>query len=134
MDGIGLVGRVAGLGQETSRILLLTDTNSRLPVTIQPSGQTAILTGDNSPVPLIDFLEKPELVRPGDRIVTSGDGGVFPADLLVGQLVEAADGQFRVRLAADFERLAFLRVLRSAPKEPIPEFGDVINFDETVPE
>ena len=134
MDGIGLVGRVAGLGQETSRILLLTDTNSRLPVTIQPSGQTAILTGDNSPVPLIDFLEKPELVRPGDRIVTSGDGGVFPADLLVGQLVEAADGQFRVRLAADFERLAFLRVLRSAPKEPIPEFGDVIIFDETVPE
>ena len=134
MDGIGLVGRVAGLGQETSRILLLTDTNSRLPVTIQPSGQTAILTGDNSPVPLIDFLEKPELVRPGDRIVTSGDGGVFPADLLVGQLVEAADGQFRVRLAADFERLAFLRVLRSAPKEPIPEFGDVIIFDEMVPE
>ena len=62
------------------------------------------------------------------------DGGVFPADLLVGQLVEAADGQFRVRLAADFERLAFLRVLRSAPKEPIPEFGDVIIFDETVPE
>ena len=131
MDGIGLVGRVSGLGQETARVLLLTDNNSRLPITIQPSGQTAILSGDNSPLPVIEFLEKPELVRPGDRVVTSGDGGVFPADLLVGQLVESREGRYQVRLAADFERLAFLRVLRSAPTEEITEFGDVIILDET---
>lgn len=130
MDGIGLVGRVSGLGQETARVLLLTDNNSRLPITIQPSGQTAILSGDNSPLPVIEFLEKPELVRPGDRVVTSGDGGVFPADLLVGQLVESREGRYQVRLAADFERLAFLRVLRSAPTEEITEFGDVIILDE----
>ncbi|MDG1431975.1 MAG: rod shape-determining protein MreC [Paracoccaceae bacterium] len=132
MDGIGLVGRIAGLGQETSRVLLLTDANSRLPITIQPSGQTAILFGDNSPTPLIDFLEKPELVRPGDRVVTSGDGGVFPADLLVGQLIESRDGRYHVRLAADFERLAFLRVLRGVPKEEINDQGEIIIFDETV--
>ena len=131
MDGIGLVGRVSGLGQETARVLLLTDNNSRLPINIQPSGQTAILSGDNSPLPVIEFLEKPELVRPGDRVVTSGDGGVFPADLLVGQLVESREGRYQVRLAADFERLAFLRVLRSAPTEDITEFGDVIILDET---
>ncbi len=132
MDGIGLVGRISGLGQQTSRVLLLTDANSRLPITIQPSGQTAILFGDNSPTPLIDFLEKPELVRPGDRVVTSGDGGVFPADLLVGQLIESRDGRYHVRLAADFERLAFLRVLRGVPKEDINDQGDIIIFDETV--
>jgi len=131
MDGIGLVGRVSGLGQETSRVLLLTDNNSRLPITIQPSGQTAILFGDNSPWPVIEFLEKPELVRPGDRVVTSGDGGVFPADLLVGQLEESREGRYQVRLAADFERLAFLRILRSAPSEDIGDFGDIIIFDET---
>lgn len=131
MDGIGLVGRISGLGQETSRVLLLTDTNSRLPITIQPSGQTAILAGDNSPTPLVDFLEKPELVRPGDRVVTSGDGGVFPADLLVGQLIESRDGRFLVRLAADFERLAFLRVLRGVPKEDLRDFDDVILFNES---
>lgn len=131
MDGIGLVGRISGIGQETSRVLLLTDTNSRLPITIQPSGQTAILFGDNSPTPVIDFLEKPELVRAGDRVVTSGDGGVFPADLLVGQLIESREGHYQVRLAADFERLAFLRVLRGVPKEEIDEFGEIIIFDET---
>jgi len=126
MDGIGLVGRISGVGQETARVLLLTDNSSRVPVNIQPSGQTAVLTGNNSPTPLIDFLEKPELVRAGDRVVTSGDGGVFPPDLLVGQVVEDRQGRLVVRPAADFERLAFLRILRSAPPSPIVEEHDVI--------
>ena len=56
---------------------------------------------------------------------------LFPVDLLVGQLVESREGRYQVRLAADFERLAFLRVLRSAPTEEITEFGDVIILDET---
>ena len=128
MDGIGLVGRISGLGQETARVLLLTDNTSRVPVTIQPSGQTSILTGDNSPTPVIEFLEKPELVRAGDRVVTSGDGGVFPPDLLVGQLAEDRQGQIVVRLAADFERLAFLRILRSEASSAIEERHDIINF------
>ena len=126
MDGIGLVGRISGVGQETARVLLLTDNSSRVPVTIQPSGQTAVITGNNSSTPLIDFLEKPELVRAGDRVVTSGDGGVFPPDLLVGQVVEDRQGRLVVRPAADFERLAFLRILRSAPPSPIVEEHDVI--------
>jgi rod shape-determining protein MreC len=79
MDGIGLVGRISGLGENTARVVLLTDSNSRLPVTIQPSGQRAILSGDNTARPPLEFLESPELVRPGDRVVSSGDGGVFPS-------------------------------------------------------
>lgn len=121
MDGIGLVGRIAGVGQETSRVMLLTDTSSRIPVTIQPSGQRAILAGDNTLNPPLDFLEDDALVRPGDRVVSSGDGGVFPADLLVGQVALDTDGRLRVRLSADYERLEFLRVLRSQPHEQIPD-------------
>jgi len=119
MDGIGLVGRIAGVGRETSRVLLLTDTSSRIPVIIQPSGQRAILAGDNTIAPPIEFLENTALVRPGDRVVSSGDGGVFPADLLVGQVVLGTDERLRVRLAADYERLEFLRVLRAQPNELI---------------
>jgi rod shape-determining protein MreC len=48
MDGLGVVGRVSGVGERTARVLLLTDSNSRIPVTIQPSGQQALLMGDNS--------------------------------------------------------------------------------------
>jgi rod shape-determining protein MreC len=56
MDGIGLVGRISGVAKNTSRVILLTDTSSRIPVTIQPSGQRAIVAGDNSAAPPIDFI------------------------------------------------------------------------------
>lgn len=129
-DGLGLVGRISGVGRSTSRVILLTDPASRIPVTIQPSGQRALLSGDNSPLPPVDFIEDPELVRPGDRVVSSGDGGVFPAGLLVGQLAQGADGRTRVRLAADYGRLEFLRVLRSHTAETITDPGALIAAPE----
>lgn len=126
MDGLGLVGRISGVGHTTSRVVLLTDSSSRVPVTIQPSGQKAILSGDNTAFPLIDFLENADAVRPGDRVVSSGDGGVFPAGLLVGQVLQGQDRRLRVRLSADYERLDFLRVLRSHPAEQLQDAGPLI--------
>lgn len=126
MDGSGLVGRIAGVGQATSRVLLLTDPSSRIPVTIQPSGQHALLSGDNTPLPALDFIESPENVRPGDRVVSAGDGGVFPPGLLIGQVALATDGRLRVRMSADYGRLEFLRVLRSHPAEQLPDTGRLI--------
>lgn len=129
-DGLGLVGRISGVGQNSSRVLLLTDPESRVPITIQPSGQNAVLSGDNTRLPQVRFVEAPEAIRAGDRVVTSGDGGVFPAGLLVGQVAIGADGQLRLRLSADYERLEFLRVLRSAPPEPIEAPGDLVVPDD----
>lgn len=126
MDGLGLVGRIAGVGQNTSRLLLLTDASSRIPVTIQPSGQKAMLVGDNSAAPPLEFVEAPEQIRPDDRVVSSGDGGVFPAGILVGSVVQTPDKRFRVRLAADYDRLDFVRVLRSHAAEPINGAGALI--------
>jgi rod shape-determining protein MreC len=126
MDGIGLVGRISGVGERTSRVILVTDSNSRIPVTVQPSGQKAILSGDNSPLPPLEFIEDTDEVRPGDRVVTSGDGGVFPAGLLVGQVALGTDKRLRVVLAADYQRLEFLRVLRSHELEPILDPGNLI--------
>ena len=126
MDGIGVVGRISGTGERSARVILLTDPASRMPVQIQPSGRAAILQGDNTTAPLIDFLENPDLIRPGDRIVSSGDGGVFPAGLLVGQVARGPDGALRARLAADHERLSFLRVLRARPMEAISDPGRLV--------
>jgi rod shape-determining protein MreC len=125
-DGLGLVGRISGVGQTTSRVLLLTDPGSRIPVTVLPSGQRAILTGDTTVAPLLEFVESPEQVRPGDRVVSSGDGGVFPAGLLVGQAVMGTDNRLRLRLAADYERLEFLRVLRSRGVEALTDPGTLV--------
>lgn len=126
MDGLGLVGRISGVGARTARVLLLTDGNSRVPVTIQPSGKRAILAGDTTGAPALEFVENPEDVRAGDRIVTSGDGGVFPPDLAVGQVVRSTDGRLRVRLSADTSRLEFLRVLRTREEPGIDTTGALL--------
>ncbi len=126
VDGLGLVGRVSGVGDRTARVILLTDINSRVPVLVQPAGQRALLTGDNTNAPLLEFIEDPEQLRPGDRVVTSGDGGIFPSDLLVGTVATGPQGRLRVRLAAEYKRLEFIRVLRQTPGETIPGTGDLI--------
>jgi rod shape-determining protein MreC len=129
MDGIGLVGRISGVAQNTARVILLTDASSRIPAVIQPSGQRAIVAGDNTAAPPVDFLENPDLVRAGDRVISSGDGGVFPAGLLIGQVAEDPGGRLRVRLAADYERLEFLRVLRHHGNEAVSDSAQVISPD-----
>lgn len=135
MDGIGLVGRISGTGRETARVILLTDAASAVPATIQPSGQTVLVSGDNTAAPLLTFVENPEQVRPGDRVVTSGDGDVFPAGLLIGQVAEDRGGRLRVRLSADYERLEFLRVLRHHGTEGISDPGQLIapDLDDFLP-
>ena len=126
MDGIGLVGRISGVGNTTSRVILLGDSSSRIPITIEPSNQRALMIGDNTARPPIEFLEKPDLIRPGDRVVTSGDGGVFPADLLIGRVVQETSGRLRVQLSADTQRLEFLRIIRHFPREQITTTGGLV--------
>ena len=132
MDGIGLVGRISGTGATTARVLLLTDAASSIPAIIQPSGQTALIRGDNTAAPVVDFLENPDMVRPGDRVISSGDGGVFPAGLLIGQVAAAPSGRLRVRLAADYERLDYLRVLRHYGTDPVHDPGQVVLPGDTL--
>ena len=131
IDGIGLVGRIAGVGERTSRVILLGDTSSRVAVTIESNGQTALVVGDNTSQPPIEFLENPETVRPGDRVMTSGDGGVFPSGILVGQVTQTQSGRLRVRLAADMQRLEFLRVIRHMPRETISTPGGLVGVQNT---
>ena len=134
MDGLGLVGRISGISSSTSRVILLTDNASQIPVILQPSGQRAILMGDNSFAPPVEFIENIDLVRPGDRIVTSGGGGVLPAGLLVGTLAMDPNGRLRARLAADYERLEFLKVLRDYGTEKIDSFGSLLKPKEASPD
>ena len=128
MDGIGLVGRIAGVGERTSRVILLGDTSSRVAVKIESNGQTALVVGDNTSRPPIEFLENSETVHPGDRVVTSGDGGGFPSGILVGQVTQTPSGRLRVRLAADMQRLEFLRVIRHQPRENISTTGGLVGL------
>ncbi len=135
VDGLGLVGRISGVADHTSRLVFLSDVSSQVPAIIRPTGQKAIVHGDNTLTPKVLFIDAPDDALPGMRVVTSGDGGVFPPELLIGQIVRARTGEIRVLLAADFEGLEFVRILRASPQDQINGNGDLVGAEilEDVP-
>lgn len=108
----GLVGRIVGVTAGASRVLMLTDPASRTPVMIDRTNARAILTGDGGPNPRLEYLRGQDPVRVGDRLLTSGDGGVFPRGLPVGLAVKGLDGRWRVALAADKAPVDYVRILK----------------------
>jgi rod shape-determining protein MreC len=78
---------------------------------IERTNARAILTGDGGPNPRLDYLRGHEPVKEGDRILTSGDGGVIPRGLPVGFAVKGLDGKWRVVLASDRAPIDFVRIL-----------------------
>lgn len=111
MSENGLVGRVIGVTNGVSRILMLTDTASRTPVMIDRTNARAILAGDGGPNPRLEYLRGQEPVKQGDRLVTSGDGGVLPRGLPVGVAVKGLDGRWRAVLASDAAPVDFVQVM-----------------------
>lgn len=107
----GLVGRVVGVAKGASRVLLLTDIASRTPVMIDRTNARAILTGDGGPNPKLEYLRGVDPIQQGDRVVTSGDGGVVPRGLPVGAAVKGLDGRWRVVLFADQASIDYVRIL-----------------------
>ena len=118
VSGEGLVGRVMSAGIRSARVLLITDRRSHVPVLAGPQRVHAILVGDNGARPLLRFLPRNAALSPGDVVVTSGRGGVFPPDLPVGDVGAAARSGGRVEVVphVDWTRLHFVRVIdRAAP-------------------
>ena len=111
VTGDGLIGRVVAAGDRSARVLLLTDLNSRIPVMFEETRERAILAGDNTASPKIAFLRQNARVNTGDRIVTSGHGGVLPPGLPVGMVTSVAGEAVQVRPFAELDRLEFVRVI-----------------------
>ena len=109
--GNGLVGRVTEVGDRAARVLMITDLNSRIPVQIDGNHDRAILAGDNTDRPQLAYVGPHTKINLGDRIVTSGDGGVFPPGMPVGTVASIDGGTIRIEPYADLSRVEFLRVV-----------------------
>lgn len=112
----GLVGRVTGAGGRSARVLLVIDLNSRIPVVVQSTRDRAVLAGDNTDQPRLVHLPAGAPVTPGDRIVTSGHGGVFPPGIAVGVVASVDEDGVRIRPFVNWQRLEFVRVVDYDPK------------------
>ena len=111
VTGDGLIGRVAGVGDRATRVLLISDLNSRIPVLIEATRTRAILAGNNSNRPRLIHMAPGTTVSPGDRIVTSGHGGVFPVGLPVGMVDAVNEGGISVLPFVARDRLEYVRIL-----------------------
>jgi rod shape-determining protein MreC len=119
----GLIGRVVSVGQQTSRVLMLDDYNSRIPVLGEGSRVRAVLAGQAShppelytapfqpQSPRLDFIVGAQNLREGERMITSGDGGLYPRGIPVGLAHRDGDGQWHVALAAAQRPIDFVRIL-----------------------
>jgi rod shape-determining protein MreC len=110
INGDGLIGRTVDAGASVSRVLLLNDLNSRIPVLVGPAGVRALASGDNSAELRLDFLHDGTQLYPGDEVYTSGSDGVLPRGLHVG-VVTGSPGAYRVRPHAELGSLDVVSVL-----------------------
>lgn len=100
IDQRGMIGRIYLTGEHTSWVILLTDLNSRIPVSIEPNTDQAIMTGDNTPMPVIETLAHGVQLKADAQVVTSGDGDILPAGIPIGVIMPVG-GAYRVVLFAD---------------------------------
>lgn len=121
VTGEGLVGRVSEVGSRAARVLLVTDLNSRVPVIVEGAQQRALLTGDNSERPRLRYLDAGAGIKVGERVVTSGQGGVFPPGLPVG-VVASVDGEApSVEPYLELSRVEYLRIVDYGLADGLPK-------------
>jgi rod shape-determining protein MreC len=110
----GLVGRVVDVGRTTARVMLLTDLNARTPVMVLESGERAVLAGANADRPRLMFLSRTVELKVGQRLVTSGIDGVFPAGIPVGEIVEVGERGPRALPYVNWNSVVMVRILDHA--------------------
>lgn len=117
LSGEGLIGRIVQVGKNTSRVLLVTDRNSRVPVLVENTQQHAILAGRNDKKPVVMRVANDNTISIGARIITSGRGGVFPYGLPIGRIFLDENGEKRVKLSADMGALVHVRIVNKPVDE-----------------
>jgi rod shape-determining protein MreC len=120
VTGEGLVGRVSEVGSRAARILLITDMNSRVPVIVESTRYRAILAGDNTARPSLRYFDAGAAIRNGDRIVTSGQGGVFPPGLPVGVVTSVDGATARVEPFVALAQVDYLRLVDYGLADALP--------------
>lgn len=111
LAGEFLVGHVAEVGARSSRLQLITDINARTPVLLEATRTRAIMTGDNSRHPRLNYITGSPTVAVGDRVVTAASGGAFPPGIPVGAVSSLSDGVIRVEPFVQRHRLEFVSIV-----------------------
>ena len=109
LDGDNFIGRIVDVNFFSSRVLLVSDLNSKIPVLSEPSGSHAILSGHGTNEPTLEYLSKNNGIQDGDKIYTSGKEGIFTPGLVVGK-AKIEKNKIKVLLFADLDQITFVNI------------------------
>jgi rod shape-determining protein MreC len=117
----GLVGRISSVSLAQSQVVLLGDPNCKVSALVQNESRVSGVIGPYGPIDgslvAMTYLPPNANVKPGQNVVSSGNGGIFPKEITIGKIVDAHPAEFglsteaRVKLAADLNSLAEVFVL-----------------------
>jgi len=112
MDGAYIVGKVVEVNYLSSRILLLSDLNSKIPVIIEPNAVFSILSGTGKDYGVIQYSKKYEDIKNESVIYTSGAGNLFKAGIPIGRMnLNNLNDEKKVEFFSDFSQLKFVKVV-----------------------
>ncbi len=105
-----LVGKIIEVNFSTSRVLLLTDLNSKIPVNIEPGGIQSIMSGTGKEYGEIQYFKNQKNLSEGDIVYTSGAGGVFKSGIPIGKIILSQNKNIQINYFTDFSQLRFVKI------------------------
>ena len=109
LDGKNFIGRIVDVNFFSSRVLLVTDLNSKIPVLVEPSGHHAILSGHGTNEPTLEYLPENHKVQSGNKVYTSGKEGIFSPGIPIGEVRVGTEKIF-VSLFSDISQIMFVNI------------------------
>ena len=109
LDGKNFIGRIVDVNFFSSRVLLASDLNSKIPIIVEPSGNHAILSGRGLEMPTLEYLPENYKVQDGDKIYTSGKAGIFSPGIPIGE-VAIKNKIIRAMLFSDLNQTTFVNI------------------------
>ena len=109
LDGKNFIGRIVDVNFFSSRVLLVSDLNSKIPVIIEPSGHHAILSGHGTNKPILEYLPENYTIQDGDKVYTSGKEGIFSPGIPIGEIIIEKD-VVKTSLFSDLSQITFVNI------------------------
>ena len=109
LHGKNFVGRIVDVNFFSSRVLLVSDLNSKIPVIIEPSGHHAILSGRGTDKPILEYLPENYTIQDGDKVYTSGKEGIFSPGIPIGK-IKIEKGVVKTSLFSDLSQITFINI------------------------
>ena len=109
LDGKNFIGRIVDVNFFSSRVLLISDLNSKIPIITEPSANHAILSGHGGNKPTLEYLPENHNIQDGDKVYTSGKEGIFSPGIPIGE-VEIEDDDIKVLLFSDLSQITFVNI------------------------